>query len=148
MNDRRAATPQPGALETLSGFRDLVGYRTAAWRENYAEVELQIGSEHGNRIGRAHGGVYATILDAAMGHAAAWCGTKGHIRHCVTLSLTTHFLEGVSTGTIKAIGQVEHIENRIATCSGPVISDRGHVLALGQGSFRYFPGSEHVTGVP
>ena len=56
-----------------SGFRDLVGYRTTEWREGFAVFEVDIGAQHHNSSGFLHGGVYVTILDAAMGHASTWC---------------------------------------------------------------------------
>ena len=53
-----------------SGFRALVGYKAVVWRRDYAEVELEIDDRHMNSLGILHGGVYMTMMDAAMGHAA------------------------------------------------------------------------------
>lgn len=131
-----------------SGFRSLVGYRTAVWRENYAEIELDLGPEHGNSIGVAHGGVAMTLLDAAMGHATCWCSVEGNVRGCVTISLTTTFLSPGRGGRITAVARLIGIENRIGTCVGEVFDESGGLIAAGQGSFRYFPGSERVEGVP
>jgi len=148
-------TPLPNASSDTeakpgkpSGFRRLVGYHAAVWRENYAEIELDLGPEHGNSIGIVHGGALMTILDAAMGHAATWTPIKGNARSCVTLSMTTNFLEGVSSGRIRAIGRVVSNENRIATCESEIRSETGTLMATAQGSFRYLPGSEKLEGVP
>lgn len=149
--------PQPQALaipDTTprvgkpSGFRSTVGYHAVEWRENYAEIELQIGPEHGNSLGIVHGGVLMTILDAAMGHAATWTPVKGNVRACVTLSMTTSFLEGPKGGKLTAIGRVVSIDDRNATCEAEIRAEDGTLIALAQGSFRYFPGSEKLEGVP
>lgn len=131
-----------------SGFRALVGYQATAWRQGYAEIELELGPPHGNSLGMAHGGVLMTLLDAAMGHACTHTSVKGNVRACVTLSMTTSFLEGPRSGRIRAIGRVVSVENRIATCEAEVRGAGGQLLAIAQGSFRYQPGSEHAEGVP
>jgi uncharacterized protein (TIGR00369 family) len=142
----RAENPTPTGKP--SGFRTLVGYRAIVWRENYAEIELALGPQHMNSLGITHGGVYVAMLDAAFGHAVTWCSVPGHVRNCVTLSLTTSFLAPATSGVIKAIGRLDGIAERIATTSGEVVDEAGQLLAVGQGSFRYFRGSERVEGVP
>ena len=131
-----------------TGFRSLVGYHAVEWRENYAEIELDIASEHGNSLGIVHGGVLMTLLDASMGHAATWTPVKGNVRVCVTLSMTTSFLEAPSGGKLTAIGRVVSIDNRNATCESEIRAGDGTLIAIAQGSFRYFPGSEKPDGVP
>ena len=131
-----------------SGFRSLVGYHASVWRENYAEIELDIGSPHGNSLGIVHGGVLMTLLDAAMGHASTWTPVQGNVRACVTLSMTTSFLEIPRSGKLTAIGRLVAIDNRNATCTSEIRAEDGTLIAIGQGSFRYFPGSEKLEGVP
>lgn len=131
-----------------SGFRSLVGYRTIAWARDYGEIELQLRPEHGNSIGITHGGVYMTIMDAAMGHAATWCAVEGNVRICVTVSLTTNFIAPARGQVIRAVGRLHGIHNRIGTVTADVLDENGTLLATGQGAFRYSPGSETYEGVP
>lgn len=131
-----------------SGFRTLLGYRTRVWSENYGEVELALGPQHMNSIGIVHGGVYATLLDAAIGHAVSFCAVPGNARYSTTVSLTTTFLKSVKSGTLVASGRVQSVEGRLATCTAEVRDQEGTLLATAQGSFLYFPGSEHPHGVP
>lgn len=131
-----------------SGFRSLLGYHPRVWRKDYAEIELAIGPRHINSIGMVHGGVYATLLDAALSWAIAYCDVPGNVRYCTTVSLTTTFLKGTVSGTIVATGHMEAIEGRVATASGQVTDEAGTVLALGQATFLFFPGSERPEGVP
>ncbi len=128
-------------------FRRLVGYETAIWREGYCEIRLAIGPQHMNRLGKVHGGIYATILDAAMGHASTWCPVPGHTRKAVTVSLTTSFLAGVDRGVLTATGHLQSVAGRLVTVIGEVRSDSGVLCALGQASFMYLAGSESLDGV-
>lgn len=131
----------------VSGFRSLLGYRVSAWREGYAEIELALDARHMNSLGIVHGGLYATLLDAACGHAVTWCPAADHVRVCVTLSLTTSFLGTISTGTILARATLESAHDRIAVARAEVIDETGRILAIGQGSFRYGAGSEQTAGL-
>jgi uncharacterized protein (TIGR00369 family) len=131
-----------------SGFRTLIGYRTKVWREGYGEVELEIGPQHLNSIGIVHGGIYAALLDVALGHAVSFCPVPGHTRYSTTVSLTTAFLNAADTGILTAVGRTEGLSGRLVTASGEVRTQAGALLATAQGSFLYFPGSEQPDGVP
>lgn len=131
-----------------SGYRQLIGYRTKVWREGYGEIELVIGPQHLNSIGIVHGGIYTTLLDVALGHAASYCTVPGNFRFSTTMSLNTHFLKGVQDGVLTAVGRVEAVDGRIVTATGEVRNDDGELCAVGQASFLYFPGSERSEGVP
>lgn len=142
MTDESATQPR------RSGYRTLIGYRTKVWRENYGEIELRLGPQHMNSIGIAHGGVYVSLLDVALGSAVGYCPTPGHARYSTTISLTTTFLKSASAGIITAVGRVEGLHGRLATGTGEVRNEAGELLAVAQGSFLYFPGSERLEGVP
>lgn len=131
-----------------SGYRQLIGYRTKAWREGYGEVELQIGPQHLNSIGIVHGGVYASLLDVALGHAVSFCTVPGNWRFSTTVSLTTTFLKGAAAGVLTATGRVDGAAGRLVTGTGEVRDAAGTLCAVAQGSFLYFPGSERPEGVP
>lgn len=138
----------PDGSSKANRFRQLVGYRTRQWSEGYGEIELVIDGRHANSLGIVHGGVFATLLDAAMGHAVAYCRIDGNVRSAVTVSLTTTFLAPAKHGTLIARGRVAGISGRLATVSGEVRDGDGNICAAGQGSFMYLPGSEHPDGVP
>lgn len=131
-----------------SGFRSLVGYHTVKWERDFGEIALRLTPHHGNSIGITHGGVYMTLMDAAMGHAATWCAVPGNLRICVTVSMTTSFVQPARGTVIRAIGRLVGIHDRIATVWAEVLDEDGTLLASGQGSFRYSPGSEAYDGVP
>jgi uncharacterized protein (TIGR00369 family) len=138
----------PQDLGRQSGFRDMMGYRNSVWHDGYAEIVLELGPRHMNRLDIVHGGTYMAILDAALGHCITWCSRPDHVRLCVTIGLTTSFLAAVKGGTITAIGQLEGVHDRVATARGKIIDADGNLLSTAQGSFRYPSGSEFVEGVP
>ena len=62
--------PEPGPAEdpaAATGFRRLLGYRTAEWREGHAVLEMDLDERHMNRAGVLHGGALATLIDTACG---------------------------------------------------------------------------------
>jgi uncharacterized protein (TIGR00369 family) len=143
-NESAPAAPQA----RRSGYRMLLGYRTRLWQEGYAEVELPIAEQHMNSIGVVHGGVYASLLDVVMGTTVSYCGVPGRTRFSTTISLTTTFLKSATAGLLVATGRLEGVDGRVATASGQILDGEGALLATGQGSFLYFPGSERPEGVP
>jgi uncharacterized protein (TIGR00369 family) len=128
-------------------FRRLVGYTTKVWQEGYGEVQLVVRDDHMNSMGIPHGGVYVTLLDAAFGHACAWCAVPGHTRSAVTVSLTTSFLAIARTPIIFARGRITGQDGRMVTLTGEVVDEAGQICVLGQASFMYLPGSEHRDGM-
>lgn len=131
-----------------NSFRKVVGYTTDVWERDYAEIGLVIGPDHMNSLGYVHGGVYATILDAAFGHAVAWCGVPGNMRQTVTTQLTTTYLKGAKEGKLVARGRVLGVDGRIAAVAGEVVGSDGAICATGQATFLYLPGSENPNGIP
>ncbi|MBL8832427.1 MAG: PaaI family thioesterase [Rhodospirillales bacterium] len=132
-----------------SVFRDHVGYAPIAWREGYVELELTLGEKHRNRSGIAHGGVIATLIDAAGGFAGCWCPHRDRIRRASTLSLNTQFVSPgrlgrrlVTTGRARAGGK------SIFFATMEILDDEGKLVATGEGVYKYRPGSETSEGVP
>jgi uncharacterized protein (TIGR00369 family) len=111
-------------------------------------VELAVGPQHLNSMGVVHGGVYATLVDAALGHAIGFCTTRGNVRFSTTVSLCTTFVKSVGDGVLIATGRLEGLSGRLVTASAEVRDAAGNLLATGQGSFLYAPGSERLEGVP
>ena len=136
------------AKRPVHGFRRTIGYKTTVWSDRYSEVTLETDSRHDNSHGIVHGGVYATLLDAAFGGAVAFCGTPGRTRLAVTITLQTTYMKPARRGILTAKGRVLGVEGKVATCAGEIWLDDGTLCATGQGSFIYLHGSEQPDGVP
>lgn len=143
MNDH-----DPIAAEPPSGFQKHLGYRLTAWREGYAEMEIDIGPHLLNRNGLTHGGVYMTLLDVVCGYAVTWCAVPGNIRRTTTIAMTTTFLRSVRQGTLRAVGRVRGGGRKTVGCTGELFDDEGNLVAIAQGSYRYLMGTENPEGIP
>ena len=139
----------PDTLGPSAGYGQLIGYRLVAWRENYAEVELELGPQHLNGYGIPHGGLIATLLDTACGYAGVYCTVPGSVRHAVTLSLTTQFIGQVRDfGRLVAIGRKTGGGRSIYFATGELRDGAGNLIAEAVATFRYRKGSEDPAGQP
>ncbi|WP_020040612.1 PaaI family thioesterase [Salipiger mucosus] len=123
--------------EDPSPFGAHLGFRMADWREDFARFEMEIAPHHGNRYGVPHGGAYATLLDAAMGHAGCWTGDPEVKQVAFTLSLNVQYLS-LPTGK-RLIVEARRTGGGRATyfADGEVRDETGALIAKGSGVFRY-----------
>ncbi|WP_018133094.1 PaaI family thioesterase [Effusibacillus pohliae] len=102
--------------------------------DGHAVLSLKIEPHHLNGNLTVHGGVYATLLDNAMGLAAR--ATAGRFQ--ATTHMNVHFLAAVDAGTIYARGRVVHRTKRTVTTEARVETKDGTLLAIATGTFRVF----------
>ena len=131
-----------------SAFNEIIGFRIAEWREDYVELLLELKPMHLNRSGVVHGGVLATLIDAAGGFAGCYCAVPGNVRRALTLSMSTQFTGQTRAGLVKAIGHRSAGGRKIFFASVEVFSEQDELIALGQGTYRYRAGSETAEGSP
>ena len=130
------------------GFNSLIGFDLVEWRSDLAVLELLLASKHLNRSGVIHGGLLATMIDAACGYAGCYCDTPGNVRMAVTLSLTTSYLGSTSSGLLRCTANKRGGGRRIFSATAEVLTGDGAMIALGQSTYRYRSGSESHAGVP
>ncbi len=128
----------PTPLYQHGNFAELIGYRLTAWTENAAEISFEAEARHMNRSGLLHGGVMATVIDAACGFAGCYEPPPGRGRRALTLSLTTQYIGPVpagarltATATRTGGGQTIFFSN----CEVRDAEDR--LVATGSGTFKY-----------
>jgi uncharacterized protein (TIGR00369 family) len=99
-----------------------------------AVCNIDVESIHLNGNGTLHGGVYASLIDNAMGlSVAALVGLR-----TATIGLDVHFLGAVREGRITCSAGVVHRTRRIATVEARVRDGDGNLVAMGTGTFRIF----------
>lgn len=138
----------PLSQEVPSGMQELVGYRITVWRQDYAEMELDIEPKHRNRSGRVHGGIFATMIDTVAGHAGCYCPYPGRVRKAVTLTLTTNYLGQSDGAKLIATARRTGGGSTIFYTEAEVRDEHGTLLATGVGTFRYRTGSRTPEGQP
>ena len=118
-------------------YQSTLGFRITAWRADYARFELPLGRHLGNRYGIPHGGVYATLLDTAMGFAGCYTGSPEDRQLAMTLTLNVNFLA-------QPVGEVLITEGRrigggrsTFFAEGMIHDETGEKVATGSGAFRY-----------
>lgn len=114
-------------------FWALLGCNIGEIGNGSADVSLLIQSDLINGNGTVHGGVYATLLDNAMGLAVRTLGYT-----VATMSMNVHFLGGAKAGHLFAKGEVVHMTRKTATTKAVLLQEDGELVALGTGSFRLF----------
>ena len=87
---------------------------------------IVVDSIHLNGNGTLHGGVYASLIDNAMGlSVAALVGLR-----TATIGLDVHFLGAVREGRITCSAEVVHRTRRIATVEARVRDGEGNLVAM------------------
>lgn len=145
--DNKDSIPDAGRIH--GGFADLVDYRLGVWREDYAEVILDVRAQHLNRSGVLHGGAVSTLIDTACGYAGCFCTVEGNFRRALTLSLETQFIGAITPGKRVTVAARKTGGGRSIFFSTAEVRDQdGKLLAQGTGTFKYRRGSEDQEGVP
>lgn len=116
----RAAEFAP--YERTSPYLDLVGPLLSRPSEDGVEFGLRIDERHLNELGFAHGGVLATLADAALGFTAAFQSDPPAL--LITASLTIDFAGAVREGElVVAAVDVQRVGKRMAFANCYLESD-------------------------
>ncbi|WP_047152710.1 PaaI family thioesterase [Aneurinibacillus tyrosinisolvens] len=100
--------------------------------QDHAVISLEISHEHMNGNMTLHGGMFATLLDNAMGLAAR---SNGDFKQATT-NMNIHYVAAAGEGKIYAKGRVVHRTKRTATTEARVETADGTLLAMGTATFR------------
>ena len=115
-------------------FSRHIGSQVKEVEPGRAVLHIDVEEYHLNGNGTLHGGVYATLIDNAMGiSVAALVGVR-----TATTQMNVHFLGPVSSGRIVCRGEVVHRTRRTATAEAKVYDGEGNLVAMGTGAFRIF----------
>lgn len=132
----------------FTGFNEFIGIQILEWEDGNAKLAIDLEPQHLNRSGTLHGGVIATILDAACGLVGCYCDTPGNVRKAVSLNLSTNFIAQTNTGRIIATASKSAGGYKIFFSDAQLHSEDGTLLASAHGTYRYRKGSETLSGQP
>ena len=125
------------------GFHYQVGFHVVPERSGtgFCTVSGRVEPRHLNLHGAVHGGVYATILDTAMGGSVVSLLAQGET--AATTSLTVQFLRAAREGEVlTAVGKVLRRGRHIAFAEGELVGRDGQQLARADGTWYIWSGSE------
>ncbi len=115
-------------------FSRHIGAKVEDVEPGRAVIRIDVEEHHLNGAGTLHGGVYASLIDNAMGLSVlALVGVR-----TATIEMNVHFLGAVSEGRITCQSRVVHRTRRTATAEAKVHDSRGNLVAMGTGAFRVF----------
>jgi len=126
-------TDDLAALVERSPFYRWSGMRVEAVETGSVTVSLDLVEHHANLQGFAHGGILATLADAAMGLSVRSALEPGR-RH-VTIELGMHYLRPVRTGTVTATGRAVRVGREVAYAEASITDARGTDLARASGTY-------------
>ncbi len=123
-------------------FSRHIGAKVEEVEPGRSVISIDVEDVHQNGAGTLHGGVYASLIDTAMGLSVlALVGVR-----TATIQMNVHFLGAVNEGRITCKSEVLHRTRRTATAEAKVRDADGNLVALGTGAFRVFekPGNAIV----
>ena len=115
----------------MDGFAGRLGVHDVKAEDGQARLELEAGEEHLNPAGTVHGGVLATLADAAMGAAAR---SALHDDTVTTSQLTTVFLRPARPGRLAATAQIRKQGDHLLVCDVE-IEQEGKTVVHGVATF-------------
>jgi uncharacterized protein (TIGR00369 family) len=122
--------------DKLGGFHHEVGFRidVSVRERGRCVVAGRVEARHLNINGVVHGGVYATILDTAMGGAVVTILRETEVT--ATTSLYVEFLRPAREGqTLRAEGHVVRRGRHLAFVEGSLTDGEGTVLSQAHGTW-------------
>ena len=115
-------------------FSKHIGAKVEEVQPGRSVIYIDVEGTHLNGTGTLHGGVYASLIDNAMGLSVlALVGVR-----TATIEMNVHFLGAVSDGRITCESEVVHRTRRTATAEAKVRDADGNLVAMGTGAFRVF----------
>ena len=118
-----------------STFLQHLGAELGSLSEGKAEIRLPARPEFANRNGTVHGGVLATLVDAATSQAIRT--VIGAELSTASVEFKVNFLAPARQGVLVGRGEVLQIGGSLATASATIFCD-DTVVAFGVGTLRIF----------
>jgi uncharacterized protein (TIGR00369 family) len=135
-------------MELHNPFLQGLGIELLHWGPGAAAFRLAIEARHLNRQGALHGGLIATLLDAACGYSGLHAEEGEEAVHGLTVMLNIAYLQTAREGTVTARGRVRRSGRSLYFSEAELCNARGELLATAQGSFKRPPshgGQHHVA---
>lgn len=119
-----------------AGFHGTIGFVVdrEETRDGRCKVHGKIEERHLNINNVVHGGVYATVLDTAMGGAVV---TTLHVDETTaTTSLYVEFIRSARLGqTLTCIGTVTRRGHHVAFADGQISDEKGTLMGCARGTW-------------
>ena len=115
---------------------EFLGVRMLDWQPGICSFGLGIEPRHLNRTRSLHGGVIATLLDAACGYSGLYDPDGNTSLNAVTIMLNISYIGKVDSGHMTVTGQVTGAGHRIYFAGAELRHETGTLIATAQGTFK------------
>jgi len=122
-------------INRQTGAQALIGY-VVRIEDGEARAVLDVDARHRNRNDGLHGGVIATLLDAAGGYAASLRDDGETLTPVTTVSMTVHYLDRIRDGRVTAQGRVTGGGQSIIFVDSQLTHQDGTVIATATGIYK------------
>ena len=111
---------------------DLLGFEVTL-DGGIGRVTLELGPQHMNPHGIAHGGIAYAMMDTAMGGATMSVIENGN--RCATIEVQVRYHHSARKGTLVATAWVTSKTRRVVHLGGETVDESGRLIASSTGSF-------------
>ena len=118
----------------------LMGFRWVHVGPGWAVVKLKASAEHENLMGSMHGGIFASLADAAMGGAMG--STLVNDEAHTTLELKINFLKPVWDSDLTAKGRIIKRGRTISLAEAEIFDQKENLVAKSTGTFMVLNGKK------
>ncbi|CDN42923.1 MULTISPECIES: PaaI family thioesterase [Paenibacillus] len=127
---KQMAIWEEAAKESFWGF---LGAEMQQLENGRCVVYLDVQPHHMNLIGILHGGVYATLIDSAMGMAAMAAHPETAV---VTTNLNLNYVSPIREGRLIVSAEIVHQSRKMISTQAYARTEQGDLCAFGTGTFR------------
>lgn len=122
-------------ISRQTGAQALIGY-VVQIDNGRAQVVLDIDDRHLNRNEGLHGGIIATLLDAAAGYAASLADDGETLVPSTTISMTVNYVSKVAAGRVTGSGRVTGGGRKILFVDAELVNRDGATVATATCTFK------------
>ena len=122
---------------TVTGFFQDLGAQLQTYSAEEVVVTLELQPRHMNNASQLHGGVMATLMDAAMGLCGTYSPTPEERQVAITLSMNVNFSAPASAGSrVRAVARCRSKGHKIFMATCDLLDQDDRLLAFGEGVFK------------
>ncbi|RBP94408.1 acyl-CoA thioesterase [Cytobacillus firmus] len=121
-----------------SPFWNFIGLRLNELKEGYILLALPIQKDFINVRNSVHGGIYASVMDTAMGMAGRSLGYD----EVATLQLNIQYLKSVMDGTVYSEAEIVHQNRSTVLIEGRLKNEDGELIGHCTGTFKLSKGEK------
>tara|TARA_R110000751_G_scaffold307897_1_gene434066 strand:+ start:86156 stop:86542 length:387 start_codon:yes stop_codon:yes gene_type:complete len=122
-------------IQNHTGAQTLIGYAIEIDKGS-ARAVLDLDERHLNRTDSLHGGLMATLLDAASGYTASLSVDGETLPAVATVSMTVNYLSGVRSGRVIATAKKTGGGRKLIFVDAQLAKDDGTLIATSTGTFK------------